>query len=251
LEQQLKDKYKLKDIVVVSTEGLAPETVRRAVGQAGAYYLSKNLGDIKQIGISWGLTLSELVKEYPFEHREEINVVPLVGGIGTKHIEIHANQLAYELAKKMQGTSSYLYAPAIVETEELKEYLLEVPDIEMVLEKGKNVDVALISVGNPYKDSTMRSLGYLQDEDLQQFRKMGIMGDIASRFFDASGNIVDHPLNHRTIGLPLDQLKQIKKVIGIVEGVHKLESLSAALQGSYIDVLIIDEHTASALIKEK
>ncbi|GAA3316633.1 hypothetical protein GCM10020331_013190 [Ectobacillus funiculus] len=47
-----------------------------------------------------GLTLSELVKEYPFEHREEINVVPLVGGIGTKHIEIHANQLAYELAKK-------------------------------------------------------------------------------------------------------------------------------------------------------
>ncbi|MFB9758432.1 sugar-binding transcriptional regulator [Ectobacillus funiculus] len=251
LEQQLKDKYKLKDIVVVSTEGLAPETVRRAVGQAGAYYLSKNLGDIKQIGISWGLTLSELVKEYPFEHREEINVVPLVGGIGTKHIEIHANQLAYELAKKMQGTSSYLYAPAIVETEELKEYLLEVPDIEMVLEKGKNVDVALISVGNPYKDSTMRSLGYLQDEDLQQFRKMGIVGDIASRFFDASGNIVDHPLNHRIIGLSLEQLRQIKKVIGIVEGAHKLESLSAALKGSYIDVLIIDEHTASALIKEK
>ncbi|GAA3316630.1 hypothetical protein GCM10020331_013180 [Ectobacillus funiculus] len=43
LEQQLKDKYKLKDIVVVSTEGLAPETVRRAVGQAGAYYLSKKI----------------------------------------------------------------------------------------------------------------------------------------------------------------------------------------------------------------
>jgi DNA-binding transcriptional regulator LsrR (DeoR family) len=251
LEQQIKNTYKLKDVIVVSTDGLAPEMVKKAVGQAGSYYLSKNFGDTKQIGISWGTTLSELVKEYPFEQREEVNIVPLVGGIGTHHVEIHANQLAYELARKMNGTCSYLYAPAIVETQELKDYLLEIPDIAMVLEKGKIVDIALISIGNPYTGSTMRALGYLQDDDLQQFRQMGVVGDIASRFFDKWGDVINHPFNDKVIGLALEQLKQIKNVIAVVEGTHKIESLSAALKGEYIDVLIIDEQSASILIKEK
>ncbi|MCP8970656.1 sugar-binding transcriptional regulator [Ectobacillus ponti] len=249
LEQFIKDTYSLTDVVVVSTHGLNPEMSRKAVGQAGAYYLSKHFGDIRQLGISWGRTLWEVVKEYPFEQRKGINVVPLVGGIGTQHVELHANQLAHELAKKMNGTSSYLYAPAIVETEELKDYLLEAPEIQMVLEEGKHVDTALISIGNPYMGSTLRDLGYLQAHDLDGFRSLGIIGDIASRFFDKSGNPVDHPLNDRTIGLPLAYLKQIKQVIAVVEGVHKAESLAAALRGSYIDVLILDEPTASALMK--
>jgi DNA-binding transcriptional regulator LsrR (DeoR family) len=251
LEQQIKNKFELKNVIVVSTDGLTPEMIKKSIGQAGAYYLSKNLGSSKQLGISWGTTLSELVKEYPFEQREKINIVPLVGGIGTQHVEIHSNQLAYELARKMNGTCSYLYAPAIVETQELKDYLLEIPDIAMVLEKGKNVDVALISIGNPYTGSTMQSLGYLQNDDLQQFQKMGVVGDIASRFFDREGKIVNHPLNDKVIGLPLEQLKEIKNVIALVEGTHKIESLFAALKGEFIDVLIIDEQSASILIKEK
>ncbi|WP_394514356.1 sugar-binding domain-containing protein [Priestia aryabhattai] len=44
-------------------------------------------------------------------------------------------------------------------------------------------------------------------------------------------------------------LRQIKKVIGVVEGTHKLESVEAALKGNYLDVLIIDEQTASALLR--
>ena len=247
LEKKIKNMFKLDEVIVVSTDGLAPEKIKKTVGQAGSYYLSKNLGDAKQVGISWGTTLLELVKEYPFEQRE-INIVPLVGGIGTHQVEIHANQLAYELARKMDGTSSYLYAPAIVETQELKDYLLEIPDIAMVLEKGKNVDVALISIGNPYTSSTLRELGYLQDDDLKQLHKMGVVGDIASHFFDQEGDLVNHPLNDKVIGLSPELLKQIKKVVAIVEGTHKVESLSAALKGGYINVLIIDEESASALI---
>jgi DNA-binding transcriptional regulator LsrR (DeoR family) len=79
LEQQIKNKFELKNVIVVSTDGLTPEMIKKSIGQAGAYYLSKNLGNSKQLGISWGTTLSELVKEYPFEQREKINIVPLVG----------------------------------------------------------------------------------------------------------------------------------------------------------------------------
>ncbi|MBZ5752097.1 sugar-binding transcriptional regulator [Metabacillus rhizolycopersici] len=251
LEQKLEQKYGLIDAVVVPTVGFTPDMVKRSVGQAGAYYLSKNLKrDVKRLGISWGSTLSEVVKEYPYERREGINIVPLVGGMGTQHVEIHANQLAYELAKKMNGTCSYLYAPAIVETEELKERLVAMQDIAAVLEEGKNVDVALVGIGNPYKGSTMKAIGYLQDDDLQHLRKMGVVGDISSRFFDELGMPVKHSLNDKVIGLTLECLKEVKKVIGVVEGTHKIESVAAALKGDYLDVLIIDEQTALALLQE-
>ena len=44
--------------------------------------------------------------------------------MGIKEVKIHANQLANELAKKINGTCTNLYAPAIVETNELKELLM-------------------------------------------------------------------------------------------------------------------------------
>ncbi|RBN36568.1 transcriptional regulator, partial [Priestia megaterium] len=116
----------------------------------------------------------------------------------------------------------YLYAPAIVETKELKERLVSMREISSVLEEGKKVDVALIGLGNPYKGS-MRKLGYLKDNDLKQLRKIGVVGDIGSRFFDESGVVVNHPLNDKVIALPLEQLKRVKEVIGVVEGTHKVE----------------------------
>jgi DNA-binding transcriptional regulator LsrR (DeoR family) len=252
LEQQLERKYGLKDVIIVSTVGLTPGMIKRAVGLAGAYYLSKCLKkkNVKRLGISWGSTLAELVKEYPFERREEMNIVPLVGGMGTKHVEIHANQLAYELAKKMNCTCSYLYAPAIVETKELKDHLVAMKEISFVLEEGKEVDVALIGLGNPYKGS-MRALGYLHDNDLKQLRKIGVVGDIGSRFFDKSGVAIEHPLNDKVIALSLEQLKEIREVIGVIEGTHKVESINAALKGNYLDVLITDEQTAIKLLEAK
>ncbi|MCJ7992765.1 sugar-binding domain-containing protein [Priestia sp. OVS21] len=97
----------------------------------------------------------------------------------------------------------------------------------------------------------MRKLGYLKDNDLKQLRKIGVVGDIGSRFFDESGVVVNHPLNDKVIALPLEQLKRVKEVIGVVEGTHKVESAQAALKANYLDVLIIDEQTALALLEAK
>jgi DNA-binding transcriptional regulator LsrR (DeoR family) len=249
LEQKLVNHYGLKDAVVVPTVGLTPDMVKRAVGRAGAYYLSKNIKNVKRLGISWGTTLAELVKEYPYVRREDMKIIPLEGGMGRKYVEIHANQLAYELAKKMNCTCSYLYAPAIVDTEELKERLLAMQDIEAVLEEGRNVDMAVIGIGNPHKSSTLKMIGYLEDEDVNYLRKLGAVGDIGFRFFDENGNAIADSFNNKVIGISLEDLKQIKEVVAVVEGTHKLESIKGALNGGIIDVLIIDEQTAAAIIE--
>ncbi|MCM3214150.1 sugar-binding transcriptional regulator [Niallia taxi] len=250
LERQLEQYFGLSDAVVVPNNGLSEEMAKREVGQAGASYISNNIKDVKSIGISWGETLAHLVQEYPYERREDVTVVPLEGGMGVKQVQIHANQLANDLAKKLQSTCTYLYAPAIVETEELKERLMGMEDVQTVLEIGRNVDVALIGIGNPYANSTLMRLGYLQEHDLTQLREVGTIGDIGFRFFDENGAPINDSLNTKVIGITLAEFQKIKKVIAVVEGQHKVESILGALKGKFIDVLITDELTASAIIKK-
>ncbi|MFJ7724869.1 sugar-binding transcriptional regulator [Neobacillus sp. NPDC097160] len=250
LEQQLEKYFGLQDAIVVPNNSISSELAKRAVGLAGANYISRNMKSVKSIGISWGTTLAHLVQEYPYEHREDIKVVPLEGGMGVRSVEIHANQLANDLARKMSGTCTYLYAPAIVETEELKLRLMAMQDIEMVLESGRNVDVAVISIGNPFKESTLMYVGYLSETDLNHLGEIGVVGDIGYRFFDKSGNSVQNPLGSKIIGITLEELKNIDKVIAVVEGEHKAESVLGALRGELIDVLIIDEQMAVGILKK-
>ncbi|MBR7797371.1 sugar-binding transcriptional regulator [Virgibacillus sp. AGTR] len=250
LEKRLESEYNLKDALVIPSVDKKPELTLHSVGRSAAYYLSKNMKDIQSLGISWGQTLTSLVKEYPYELRENMKVVPLEGGMGRKKVEIHANQLAYELAKKMGGECSFLYAPAIVESEELMNRLRSMEDISEVIEEGRNVDMAVISIGNPYEHSTLKSVGYLEEEDVKELKKLGVVGDMGFRFFDQDGKPVHLPRDKRVVGLSLDDLKQIKQVVAVVAGNYKADSLLGMLKGNYIDVLITDDETAKTIIQK-
>ncbi|PSL42022.1 DNA-binding transcriptional regulator LsrR (DeoR family) [Planomicrobium soli] len=248
LEHRLEKKYNLKEAIVIPTADLTTEMVKQALGKAASVYVSKNLQGIKSLGVSWGSTLSKFVQEYPYEQHRELKVIPLVGGMGRKLVEIHSNLLAYQLAQKMNSNCSYLYAPAMVGSYELKQRLIQSEDIAMVLEEGRTVQMAVVGIGNPYEGSTMSTMNYLTSADLESLKKAGAAGDIGSRFFDAAGKQIKHPLNDLVIGLDLNEFKNIPEVIGIVEGSHKAASVKAALMGGYLDVLIIDDTTAGLLV---
>lgn len=248
LEQQLENIYHLKEALVVPAGNLSTDMIKHALGKAAASYVSRNIKNITSLGISWGSTLSKFVQEYPYEQHRDLQIVPLVGGMGRKFVEIHSNLLAYQLAQKMNSHCSYLYAPAMVESLELKERLIQSEDIAMVLEEGRNVEMAIVGLGNPFKDSTMTEMHYLTSDDLASLKLAKATGDIGSRFYNAEGNQIKHPLNDLVIGLDLEEFKNIPEVVGIVEGAHKVESLRAALKGGYLNVLVIDDVTADLLL---
>jgi DNA-binding transcriptional regulator LsrR (DeoR family) len=93
-------------------------------------------------------------------------------------------------------------------------------------------------------------LGYLKEHDLGQLREVGTIGDIGFRFFDENGQAINNSLNTKVIGITIGEFQRIKKVIAVVEGEHKVESIMGALKGKFIDVLITDELTASAILKK-
>lgn len=250
LEQKLEKKYELKEVIVVAGAGYTSEMVLRQLGKAGASYLSKRLTGNKKIGISWGASVHALITEYPYERREQAHVVPLIGGMGNNFVHLHSNQLSFHFAQKLNTSCSYLYAPAMVESDDLKNRLTASKDIAEVLEEGRNVDIAVVGIGNPVVQSTMEKMGYIHENDIASLKKSQAVGDINSSFFDSLGHKIDHPINERVIGLNIDEIKKIPEVLAIVEGAHKINSVHAALTGGYIDVLVIDDSMAQALAEE-
>ncbi len=249
LERQLEKKFGLEEAVVVPTSHAQGHTMKSAVASAGAFYVAKKAKNINRLGISWGTTVAEFVKSYPYEKREDMHIVPLEGGMGRESIDIHANHLAYELAKKMQATCSYLYAPAIVDSEEVKNQFMEIDDIKTVLQEGAKTEMAIIGVGNPLEDSTLEKVGYLKVEDIASLKAAGAAGDVAFRFFGDNGRLVDHPFNERVVGINFECLKEIPTVVAIADGTHKIRSLKGILASGIINVLVIDEHSAAQLVK--
>ena len=250
LEQQLEAALSLDEVIVVPSYGNKnEEVIKQQVAKAAAQYLPKWIRNKRRIGISWGTTLYHLVNEYPFERHHKMKVYPLVGGIGRHRIEIHSNQLAYEFSKKLGASCEFLYAPAIADSMELKRQLIDSPDIRSILEEARQVELAIVGIGNPY-ESTMTEMGYLKEEDLCQLQEGKAVGDISSRFIDKTGKPIHNDLNNRVIGIELDELKHIPTVVGVVSGSNKLDAVWASLQGNYFDKLIIDEYLAEVLLEK-
>jgi DNA-binding transcriptional regulator LsrR (DeoR family) len=74
------------------------------------------------------------------------------------------------------------------------------------------------------------------------------VGDICLRFFDAQGAPVQTALNDRVISIELEELRRVRRVVGIAGGARKTAAIHGALAGRWINVLITDQHTASRLL---
>ncbi|HEX7057159.1 MAG TPA: sugar-binding transcriptional regulator [Bacilli bacterium] len=249
LEREIEQKFELDQVFVVSIGDMAPDLAMSEVGKSAVGFIMKLVRNARRIGVSWGMTLHQIIREIPYEEQKDVRIIPLIGGMGRDRIELHSNQLAYEMSKKLGGKCESLYAPAIVESKDLRDALVKSPNIASVIAEGAKADLALVGIGNPYESSTMVEIGYLGQKELLELKKAGVVADVNSRFIKSDGSISASDINNKVIGIELEQLTQIGKVVGIAVGMHKLESILATLKGHYLDVLITDDKTAAALVQ--
>lgn len=250
LEREMEKTYQLQDVVIVDTNGLDALEVKRKVGHAAANYISgfiKREG-VTKIGISWGETLRSVINAYPYSNHPDLDIYPLIGGMGNEHFQLHSNQLVHELAEKLRAKSHYLYVPALVSNKSLRQELEKDVTISRVLSEAETVDVALLGIAAVNSNNTMIKTGYITLADQEAFKKEGIIGDINSRFFDKNG--VEHAcqMNQRVIGVNLDKIKQIKHRLAVAYGLDKAEPLRVALEEKLVTALITTDQTAQAIL---
>jgi len=248
LEQKLEIKFGLDEAIVISTHNLSEEEILNSLAKKAAYSLSKRIAKINKLGISWGKTIRKFANEFPYFNHKDLTIVPLIGGMGADEIDLHSNQICYDLKKKMQCNCKYLYAPALVEDKAMKHDLCNNKYINEVLNEGKTVDMAIVGISSPYGQNTMKDIGYIADKDVEELRYYDVVGDSNSHFYTADGKEANCPLNEHVIGLSLAELKKIPTVVAIVGGNNKEQALHAALKAELLNIIIITDKMAEYIL---
>jgi DNA-binding transcriptional regulator LsrR (DeoR family) len=252
LEHELEQKYGLAEVAVVSvSDPRNLDTVKRELGPAAAECLIRSIRGNKVVGIAWGTSIVATVNALPFKSWPDVTIVQLLGGLGPVDELEHATELARTLAQRLGARLRLLPAPGIVSTQAAAQALRADKQIAETLALAAQADIALVGLGIPLPDAILLRDGtILTRDDLAILEKTGAVGDIGLRYMDADGAPLDLEINERMIGLTLEQIKAVPRVIGIAGGEAKYPVIRAALRGEILDVLITDHATAQRLLDE-
>jgi DNA-binding transcriptional regulator LsrR (DeoR family) len=253
LEQALIDRFGLQDAYVLIKAGdLRDEEALYGVGRLAATYLQRVIEGMAPhtcIGTAWGTGAFAAVNALPEDRDRQIDVVQLLGSVTVSDPLIDGPDLARLLAAKLGGRHFDLHAPVLVEQPTLRSMLVHEPSVREGLQRGRGVALAITGVGTMVEEaSSFLRAGHLTAAELAQLREQGIVGETCGRFFDAWGRYEDFAINERVIGIALDDLRRIPRVIAVARGLPKARSILAALRGRYMTVLATDDITARAVL---
>lgn len=248
LEGRLEKRFNLTEAIVVESGESEAETLKD-IGRGAADFLGRTVRSGDRIGVSWGRTIREVVNALQGTRPVQVTVFPLVGGVGQIDPEIHSNQLAIDLAKAFGGGFHLFHAPAVVGSRQLKEAIVSDPNTGEILKRARSVNLAIVGIGAPIQSSTIVQTGYFRIEEVSAIKACRAVGDICSQFYDPDGRKCDLEINERTIGIDLNELRDLGTVVGVAGGLDKVSSILGALRGGYVDVLVTDKRTAEQVLE--
>lgn len=250
VQAELTSRFGLRVARVLASSSTDPARLLSQLGELAARYLTTVLADGMRISVGWGTTLYEVVQALRPAYYRDVQVAQALGSLGSKLPTIDNHLIARLLADRLGGTPHFLPAPMIVESEQVRQSLMQDPQVRETLEIGRRSDISLngIGVADPELAGMYRA-GYIDDAMLNAIRAAGAVGDIMVGFFDRQGRLLDLPVTRRVIGLSLQDLAQIPLTIGVAGGTRKAETILGALRANLLHVLITDEATAREVIR--
>lgn len=239
LERHLLEKFPISRALIALDHNDEDEQ-RRQVSALVSGYLASNLKDNMIVAVGQGRNVAA-VAEANISSVQARNC-RFICGIGGTHRPgdvINADHISRLLARKFGGTSESLYAPAYVESPELKRLFLQNGTVKETLDRARKADIAIVGIGDMNIDSYMVQLGWFTPQELSEASlKQGVIGDIAGfDFFNAKGEHVNTVMDNRVIGLSVEELKRIPCVIAIASEGAKAMSIIGALRTGAIDIL--------------
>ena len=247
LERKIEKAFKLKEVII--TDNKNDEIAQKQeLAKHTAKYLERVIKDGDIIGVTFGSTIKEIPK-YTYEQNINATFIPLIGGVGQLDIEEHSNQIVVNLAKKYGSDCKLLHTPAVVSDIETKQKIIQDEKTKEVINMIDRINIAIVGIGNPMSiDDTIAQSGYMDKNEIKEFRKYKLKGAICMQAFDNEGKTYDLKFNKKVIGIEIEKLKQVNRTIGVACGKEKIEAIEASLNCGFINTLVTNYETANELI---
>lgn len=250
IEIELKQKFGLKEAVVVPNGEAETGLIKSRLGQAAVVMLDRLVREGIILGISWGTTMQEVARQVRRRKVKEMIVVQLNGGIARAEYDTHASEIAQKIGENYRALPFLLPLPAVVDRADLKRAIVADKNISPTLELARRADVTLFTVGSFDHDSVLVKAEYFEPAEVDSLLERGAVGDICSRIITRDGEICSAELNARTIGIELEELQKKPYSIAVAGGLEKFTAIRAGLRGRWFNCLITDEGVASELLGE-
>lgn len=238
LETKLIEKYSLKDCYIVPSNP-DPSLTNDTIAKAASIYISNHITDNCYINFGYGDTSSRTIEYLAKNLETSASFVSLTGGVGYYLPNSESNIFNAKL---------YLIpSPLIVSSEEMAAAIKTESSIQEVINMISLANMTVVGIGAMDDNATILKSSILRHNDFLLLDMKGAVGDIICHFIDKNGNLVDTEIDSRLISIPLPALSQLRNVIGVAAGKHKVSAIAAALKGNYLDILVTDEDTAELL----
>lgn len=252
LERELQTMFGLTD-VRVAVRGLGSSAkVEAQVGAQAAQLLLDRAKDSMTVALSWGHALQSMVYAATADHDYAVNLVQLVGGLSSVMNEISGQELVRELAVRLGASYRLLHAPAVLGSPVARHALMAEPSIASALADARHADMAFVGIGTPSRGSSSAILASLDlsPQEAKEFWDANPVGDVAARYYTASGLPIHGPVEDRILAVTLEDLARIPNVVGVAYGRAKTPGVLGALRGHLVDSLVCDETLARSLVSE-
>lgn len=111
IEDQIKDKYNLDEVIVVSDND--NQDSKHALAEMAIQYLKKTVNPNDIVGVSWGKVLENMVDGVRDISDLNACFVPLAGAPSKANSQYHVNGIIYDLARKFNSRSVYINTTAV------------------------------------------------------------------------------------------------------------------------------------------
>ncbi|WP_226344306.1 sugar-binding transcriptional regulator [Agilicoccus flavus] len=242
LSLRLRRSFGLRRAIVVTPRDSEPQTVRDALGAAGARLLDDIVGTGDVLGLSSGRTIDATTRRTGrLTPREIVQLTGMSGNLSDNPVE-----LVRRLVSSTDGRVQLIYAPLTVATAEAARALKADPAIAAAFDAFDRVTIALIAVGS-WDPPDSRFFDGLPQGQRDRMLARGVQADIAGILFDRTGRHIPDFDDH-VLGVSLPQLRAVPERLLIAGGPKKTDSIRAALHANLVTSLVTDTSVAQALL---
>ncbi len=247
LASRLADRFKLQFCDVIPCDAQLPGATA-GIAVAVAMRLERLLATKAPmiLCVGTGRTMRAAVDEMDALDRPQHKIVSLVGNMAA---DGHASpyDVVMRLADKLGAQRFPMPVPVITETIEDREALQGQRSFTLLRELRAQARASFVGIGEIGWNAPMHRDGFMTDTDVSALAEQGAAGEITGWSFDATGRVLQGPINDRVASLPLECPPERLTVIA-GGGPSKVTPIKAALAGRLASALITDETTASAIL---
>lgn len=248
LSHALCEKFHLKE-VLIAPAGRTPKNSCENVSQLAARYLSEIVRTDMLIGITHGTHLFNVCRFLSRHSSIRAGVIQMIGSISAAYSNVDCIRLVDAFAKRFNGSSYILPAPAMLHSKQTKNELLKEAPISDLFKMFSKIDIALLEINQiSYLPSMSSKTWSLSSADVIQLRELEAIAEICGRYFDLNGSPCNTGINERVMAIPLSELRDIPITIAMASGVNNERAVLSILKSTLINTLVIDELMAHQLL---